>query len=79
MSTLSNLPYIRCDIYGIDSTYVCAECGSDKWHLNIVVKAHAWYDDPDCANYCADCTTMDGRIVSPKEYEEIKNEIEEVT
>jgi len=74
MSNPDNTPRINVEIPYIDETYVCAECGSNDWHLNIVVNAHKWYEDPDCANYCPDCEILDGRIVSPKEYEEQKEE-----
>ena len=75
MSNPDNTPTINVEIAYIDETYVCAECGSDQWHLNVVVKPNGtvqgganWFADPDCENYCGDCDTMDGRIVSPEEY-----------
>ena len=45
------------EIEGISKDHVCSECGSDDWHINLVVKADDWYFDPDWEMYCPECLT----------------------
>jgi len=42
-------------IEGVSKFHVCETCGSEEWHLNLVVKADQWYLDPDWEMYCSNC------------------------
>ena len=42
-------------IEGVSKFHVCETCGSEEWHLNLVVKADQWYLDPDWQMYCHEC------------------------
>ena len=44
-------------IEGVSESHVCRDCGSDDWHLNLVVRADQWYLDPDWEMYCNECAS----------------------
>jgi len=59
-------------IDGVSKFHVCKECGSDDWHINLVVKADQWYLDPDWEMYCNGCageSTIED-LVHIQEYKE---------
>ena len=42
-------------IEGVSKFHVCKKCGSDDWHVNLVVKANEWDFDTDWEMYCPEC------------------------
>ena len=59
-------------IEGVSKFHVCETCGSEEWHLNLVVKADQWYLDPDWEMYCSHCegiSTIED-LVHIQEYKE---------
>lgn len=56
------------EIMDLSKDYVCKDCGSDQWHLNVVVKPNGsggafikgtnWFFDPDWEMYCPECQTQ---------------------
>ena len=59
-------------IDGVSKFHVCKECGSDDWHINLVVKADKWYLDPDWEMYCSHCEGINTieDLVHIQEYKE---------